>query len=136
MTIHCDICTDPARYECACRRCAREPEVEERYHACSVHAVEVAQDHWLVRQRDTVWMELMSAAPPSVDPCRAPSLGGKACVPQDIESKLLIERINLLQSALSDIETHADVRGGAWAATRAFTARNEYREMREKHRTP
>jgi hypothetical protein len=134
--IHCDVCEAPAIYECQCRRCAREPEAEERYHACSAHAVEVGQKHWKVRERDAVWIvPLRQPTPPSVSPCRAPSLGEKTCVPcvlQDaaLENKLLVERIELLQAALSDIEHEAEVRGGPWAATRAFTARNEYKKLR------
>src|SRR5580700_5592030 len=106
-SIHCDICEAPAIYECQCRRCAREPEAEERYHACSTHAVEVGQKHWKVRERDAVWILFQQPTPPSVSPCRALFLDEKTCVPQDmavdhaLENKLLVERIDLLQTALS-----------------------------------
>lgn len=51
-------CTKPATYECICRRCLSEPEVEEQYHACAAHRGVVDEAHKRVRGRSAAWAKM------------------------------------------------------------------------------
>ncbi len=51
-------CTTSATHQCTCRRCASEPEDDERYSACKDHLGSVGRDHERVRERCVDWRVL------------------------------------------------------------------------------
>lgn len=51
----CGKCGVIARYTCGCRRCASEPDDDEKYHTCNLHKTEVGEQHERVRERVADW---------------------------------------------------------------------------------
>jgi len=51
----CGQCGVVARYTCGCRRCASEPDDDEKYHTCNLHKTEVGEQHERVRERVADW---------------------------------------------------------------------------------
>ena len=58
--VRCDIqgCVFPVDSMCTCRRCSRESEPEEKFHACSHHKADVGEMHQRIRGRDVEWSKL------------------------------------------------------------------------------
>jgi len=53
-------CSVEPTWECACPRCLREPDPEERFHACHQHRELVATAHLRVRGRLPIWVAYRS----------------------------------------------------------------------------
>ena len=53
----CGQCGIIARYTCGCRRCASEPDDDEKYHTCNLHKTEVGEQHRRVREREADWRD-------------------------------------------------------------------------------
>lgn len=54
-------CESPVTAKCVCRRCLREPEVSDRFHACANHEREVSELHQHVRGVDAKWSSIDAA---------------------------------------------------------------------------
>lgn len=48
-------CTAPLAFQCTCARCSREPDDEERFHACASHPEAASAKHLRVRGTPAAW---------------------------------------------------------------------------------
>jgi hypothetical protein len=50
-------CNDaPIVFECGCRRCQSEPEIEEHFYSCAGHVDDVNEKHMRIRGRPAQWV--------------------------------------------------------------------------------
>lgn len=57
-TIPCDgdhDCKAPLAFDCTCARCQREPDEDERFHACAVHLSAASAKHERIRGTAATW---------------------------------------------------------------------------------
>lgn len=54
-------CESPVTMKCICRRCRRECEASDRFHACADHEREVSEIHQRIRGVDARWKAILPA---------------------------------------------------------------------------